>query len=347
MQMKKMEKKRILPIVISIMALCVVALLITPMLKSAPHDIPVAVLNVDEGPGGAQAITMLERIEPVEISKFTSQTEFDKAVNDNKFYAWVIIPSGYSASQITENPAKLQLTINQGKNPTVASAVQTMFMQITIVSEMKITFETNYVNAIPADMGVGTIATIIGMFIFLPSWITAMFIAINLRSKSNIKKERFESLSIQLAYCAGLALLIGLGATLLITAISGASLPFFNVMMFVAIASFAFQLIVLAAVNWFGYAGLIIPVTLLILGMSALSLPYEFLPQFWQNCIYPWIPQRFMAEGAREILFMDKSFFNFSTLCLSIIAFIGFTGLFATLLKPWPKLRKSKEVLTD
>lgn len=121
------------------------------------------------------------------------------------------------------------------------------------------------------------------------------------------------------------ALVVGFGAAGILKAATGAEIAFIDLALFVAIASFAFQALVLGSLNLFGAAGVAVPIGLLVIGMGTAYLPTEFLPAFWQDWVYPWDPLRFMSDGFRDILYMGQGFLNASTQALAVVVGVGFT----------------------
>lgn len=73
-----------------------------------------------------------------------------------------------------------------------------------------------------------------------------------------------------------------------------------------------------------------------LLGMGTANLPYEFLPAFWQDWIYPWMPLRFLAEGARALAFQGAALWNGSTAALSVTALVGAAALITSAWRPQP-----------
>ena len=53
------------------------------------------------------------------------------------------------------------------------------------------------------------------------------------------------------------------------------------------------------------------------------TFPFEALPAFWQDWVYPWAPQRFMSEGIRAILYLDAGAWNAGSLPLLIVGAVG------------------------
>lgn len=48
--------------------------------------------------------------------------------------------------------------------------------------------------------------------------------------------------------------------------------------------------------------GLTIPILMLVLGIGTANMPYEFLPEIWQNWIYPWMSLQIISNGIKNML---------------------------------------------
>ncbi|MDO4822333.1 MAG: hypothetical protein Q4A03_09950 [Rothia sp. (in: high G+C Gram-positive bacteria)] len=58
---------------------------------------------------------------------------------------------------------------------------------------------------------------------------------------------------------------------------------------------------------------------------TTLSIPRQFLPTFWSEWIYPWIPARFAGQGARDILYAGEAWLNSNTGAFFRMVAIGLT----------------------
>ena len=63
-------------------------------------------------------------------------------------------------------------------------------------------------------------------------------------------------------------------------------------------------------------------------------LPYEALPTFCQEWVYPWAPQRFFGEGLRSILFMGQGAWNGVSTVFAGMGATGVTLCLLSILKP-------------
>lgn len=224
--------------------------------------------------------------------------------------------------QIDEgSTAAIKLVINQGKNPMVSNSLGSAISSMGASSG--IAFEVTYINPLPSGMSMGFTHMILMMLTYISSYATAVVAANLIKFKRDSLKSILASMGIQIAYAVLCGLIIGFCASAIIGWGTGATIPFINLALFVGLASFAFQMLVLGALDLFGTAGMVVPIGLLVIGMGTAYLPTEFLPAFWQDWVYPWDPLRFMADGYRGILYMGQSFWNPSSLPILVLALIG------------------------
>jgi hypothetical protein len=110
---------------------------------------------------------------------------------------------------------------------------------------------------------------------------------------------------------------------------------------FAAIASFCVLLMIHGVLAWTGIGGISLFVLIMALGLIASNLPYELLPEFWQDWIHPWIPLRFISEGLCSVFYRGEGVFNAAT---SVLLWIGGGGLVLLLLSVFkPALPKPKQ----
>ena len=69
--------------------------------------------------------------------------------------------------------------------------------------------------------------------------------------------------------------------------------------------------------------GALVGVTTFSLGMSCAMLAYEMLPQFWQEWVYPWVPQRYLGDGIRAIVYRGADALSGSLWYWLVLAAIG------------------------
>ena len=226
----------------------------------------------------------------------------------------------------------------------VVAAVAVICALLTMMGPMLnfVGTQINSPNPLASGQALAMLPTLVVMLLFLPSWITALVVSRCIKIDTANKKTCVKSICTQLGVCAGLALFVALCMAGGVRIITGLAFSFGNIFLFAALAIFAFQVIALSALNWFGMKGVVIPILFLVLGMPIIQVGYDFLPWFWKYMIYPWIPQKFMVEGVREI-FSGASFFNWQTFGLLIIALVGLAALFSILIKITVKKNNPKQ----
>ncbi len=166
------NKKLIIPLLVFVAVTCLVALVIYPVVSASPKGIELAALSLDEGaktPQGEINIgdTLLDQIasatgedSPISWVVLENEAELDEAAEKGTYYASLVIPKDFTATSVaaqmgTGEQSLPTITINQGKNPTIAATVETMFMQM--MSETGISPNIKYLNPVSEDLGSGAI----------------------------------------------------------------------------------------------------------------------------------------------------------------------------------------------
>lgn len=226
---------------------------------------------------------------------------------------------------------KIELIINQGKNPMVTNSLSAALNGLAASSGLA--FETTYVNELPENMGIGVTHMILMILTYLGSYATGAVIAGVLKPRRNDKRGLLVGSAVQVAYAFLCALLVGVAAATVLQVGLGGTIPFVDLALFVSLASFSFQLLVIGSVKLLGTAGMIVPIGLLVIGMGAAYLPVEFLPDFWRDYVYPWDPLRYMVDGFRSILYLGESFVNDASGPLLLVAAIGLVLMLLSVVK--------------
>lgn len=226
---------------------------------------------------------------------------------------------------------KIELIINQGKNPMVTNSLSAALNGLAASSGL--VFETSYVNELPENMGIGVTHMILMILTYLGSYATGAVIAGVLKPRRNDKRGLLVGSAVQVAYAFLCALLVGVAAATVLQVGLGGTIPFVDLALFVALAAFSFQLLVIGSLKLLGTAGMIVPIGLLVIGMGAAYLPVEFLPDFWQDYVYPWDPLRYMVDGFRSILYLGEGFVNDASGPLLLVAAIGLVLMLLSVVK--------------
>lgn len=215
----------------------------------------------------------------------------------------------------------LTMIVNQGKNPMVTSQLAGSLSDLAGDSDVQI--ETEYHNEIPEE--VTQVASFLPMVFLILTYISAYASGMVIRSTFPLGRAgRGKTIAVQLGVAAVISVLAGFAtASILSGFVPELDLAVGQVGVFVAIGVFALMSLVIGSINWVGMVGMIVPIGILLLSMGTANLPYEFLPAFWQDWIYPWSPLRFIAEGARALLYQGAGWWNAATLGLVVTGIVG------------------------
>ncbi|MDR0488701.1 MAG: ABC transporter permease [Propionibacteriaceae bacterium] len=407
-------QKYVIPIGIVLVISCVFGVMMYPLLNSAPKEVPLAILSLDKGmttPAGDVNMgeAMVNQMvmgaatsedAPIAWSKFDTQASLDKAMDDNEFYAAVIIPTEFTVTKIasqasgatpeipqstpsetptstptdsvtpstptstpsgtetpsstetppsaTETPAApattkpeepveepasptapatslpVKLIINQGKSPMLAAQMQSALT--TQLAQTGLTVEVETINAANVGTGFGAMMSgnILTMPLFMMSAMCAILLGLIFRPKPGSGPGgRLGQYFLQILYGAVVAGLIGAAGVAILKWAGGVDVPLIPLVTFLSVASMCLITLFQGFFNLARPLGVLVVLTCFACGMSTGMLPREMLPEFWQNWVYPWAPQRYVSQGAGSILYMGKGALNPSIIPLIIMGAIG------------------------
>lgn len=369
--MEKIKSKTLailIPIVVFVVAL-VFSFVYYPMINQEVREVPVAILNLDEGVAeqnlGEQIVTNLseqsgDKIKWIEVA---NQEALEQGFDDQEYYASLTIPADYTQKMLslsTANPTapSLAIEIDQGQNPTMASSVETILSTMTdglnqnlqetllaaysqaptISSEMAATLvspisvETTYRNEVADGLANGNAHRGLFLTVWMTTFITSILFYLFL---SKVKSHK----NLWALGAIPLSCLVGLAVWTMGSVVLGLSLPFWEVFGFVSLTALCLMTLIVGTLNLCGMKGVFVFVVILLLGMMASNLPYETLPTFWRDWIYPWVPTRFIAEGLNDILYLGSGVFNAS---LAGLAWFGVAGVVLYAIGAWRSRRKGE-----
>lgn len=111
---------------------------------------------------------------------------------------------------------------------------------------------------------------------------------------------------------------------------------------FLWLASFAAMTVVLGLANIAVPLGLGCGVLGMGLGMTSGLFPRELLPGFRQDWVYGWVPQRFIGDGVRAVLYRGDGWRNAASEPLMVILCVGLVILIVAGLLPVARNRDSR-----
>jgi hypothetical protein len=390
----------IAPVAVIVLSL-LIALIIYPVANMQPKGLPVALLSEDEGmqlPSRAVNVgdMAIENIPnamdeaagddpaPVRWIEPSDRAEALDMLESGDVYAVIIFPTDFSSGLMTvmspaPEPPTLEVHINQGLSPAVASALTAMFPQIeenlgarmrTMLSDaMKaaaaagaggagatgetaggagsagpavpseavlemyrqpFVTEISYLQELPEDMASGQAH----LFAFVLLWICCLVASVILfrflpAAKDDNRQKSLAQRAVLVAGEAMVAVVLALMLVFIMDVILNINVPTGPTIGFAAIASLCVLLMIHGVLAWTGIGGISLFVLVMALGLIASNLPYELLPAFWQDWVYPWIPLRFISEGLCSVFYRGEGVFNAAT---NVLLWIGGGGLILLLL---------------
>ncbi|MGM9988544.1 MAG: YhgE/Pip domain-containing protein [Bacillaceae bacterium] len=308
--------------------------------------------------------------------KWIAVSDFQKAkkgMDNQDYYGALVIPKDYSLKQAslqtpTPSSPEINIYVNQGKNAVASNAVTQILngivdnMNKNVSNQLveglkkqdgKLTIQQASVLASPITKNVhylnptGTKGNA-PLALFQPIWIGSLVAAVLLwlsqrKGDQPSKKKKVLTISMQIVVGAIASLVIGFGLTWMADSMLDFDIAnFMDTALFLSITSFSFILMILAVLMWIGLAGMPIFILLLFFGAPLLAMAPEFMPSFYQDWIFSWLPMRFMIDGLRELFFFTKELsWNQPT---SILVWIGLGSLIVLFLSTFkPNVNKKME----
>ncbi len=360
----KLGKKRfVVPVLAVILIGCVFSLMIYPMAHMEPKGLPFGVLTLDEGAltpagevnaGEVMAETLTASAEEgesgVEWAAFDDQTALDAAFERGELYGALVIPADFTAGQaafaagLASEAPVVTVYFDMAKSPMVANLMGSSIS--ATLGDAGVGVETVTLNGGSASSSNPFLAVMSLNFIIMPlalvSLAAAMIISVLLAARpGSSRAARLTSLVPQL----GCVLVASLCAAAVIVCIANFVLGYEDALGamfgFAWIASFSVMLLVV------GLASIRLPLGALALlcvmaGTCCGLLPYEMLPEFWQDWIYPWAPQHYIGDGLRAIIYLGEGALNESCVPLALTACVGLVGAAVSLLAPEAKQKEEQ-----
>ncbi|MBD8004962.1 YhgE/Pip domain-containing protein [Bacillus norwichensis] len=369
--------------IIALAVIFIFSLTLFPSVQPQPKNLPIAIVNEDQGAEIPNQPKMNMGKTIVDMIQKSSKTDNDPAVkwvevkskeaaqrglDDQKYYAALVIPNDFSAKQVSlqtseASSPEVQIYINQGMN----MAASTFAGQILngVVDNMNNNVRAQLVKGFKAQ---GTTLTVeqasnlvipitkkvtnineVGknsangnspVSLFQPLWMASMasaaiiFFSVN-KIPINTRKENLMTKIGQILIGAVAALVIGFGLTWIADGMVGLNIPsFMDTALFLSIASFSFFLMISAVLSLVGIKGIAVFVLMLFFGAPLLALAPEMMSPFYRDWIYTWLPMRFMVEGLREQFFFGKGLtWNNSVSALFWLGLVSMLTILGTALK--------------
>ena len=224
--------------------------------------------------------------------------------------------------------ANLTVYLDYAKSPLVATQLQSalpgVFSQAGVSAKVEVLDDGGYEIESTSPMA----PMISQQIAVLPCVIGSLIVAVVLSRVLNLRKagslvSAGKMAGVQLVLAAAAALVVALCAWCAVAVVSGMEMPLLESVGFLWVSVFCVTLVLLGCFDIALPLGVVVAVTLLALGNMLAVLPYEALPSFWQDFVFPWAPQRFVGEGLREVLYLGSGAFNSATFPLLVVAAVG------------------------
>ncbi|TKH08733.1 DUF3533 domain-containing protein [Peribacillus simplex] len=364
--------------IIAFAVIFIFSLTLFPSVQPQPKNLPIAIVNEDEGveipnqPKMNMGQTIIEMMEKntttdedpvVKWIEVKTAEEAQKGMDEQKYYAALVIPKDFSANQaslrtLAPSGPEVQIFINQGMN-TAASAMAGQVlngvvdnMNNTVRKQLLDGFEKQGATltakqaaslAVPIakkvtnvnEIGTNSANGNAPVSLFQPLWMASLasaaiiFISIS-KMPIRTRKENLVTKVGQILMGAVVALVIGLGLTWIADGMVGLNIPnFMDTALFLSITSFSFFLMILAVLSLLGLKGMPIFILMLFFGAPLLAMAPEMMSPFYRDWIYSWLPMRFMAEGLRGLFFFGEGL-TWNT-PVSVLVWIGLVSMIVIL----------------
>ena len=235
------------------------------------------------------------------------------------------------AASNVETPS-LKVVVDNAKSPLVASqtkaSMASMFQQMGVDVEVETIHEGDAGSAddaAAANPMAGMMSQQLTIMpLFLMSFVGALVLSRVFKTGAGASRaERWKSLAVQAAYAVAVSLVASLCAYAMLVWVVGSGAAFGEFALFMWFASFCVMLLFLGAFNLSLGLGVLVALCALAGGMTCGVLPFEALPSFWQDWVYPWAPQHFIGEGVRAVMFRGAGAWNAGSGPLAVIGAVG------------------------
>ncbi len=342
---EKMGKKKY---AVPLGALCgfllLMSLLMYPMLHSEPANVPFAILSLDQGvetAGGTvnAGDALVEKVSgaqpsesgeaensasPIAWTVFTSQSEFDEAVESSEFYGGVVISEDFTQTQLAaQAKPTVQLITDSAKNASLAQSLQASLT--STLKDAGIVVDTSAVHDV--DLGNSSAGAMLGQLSVAPllamSMTGSMIMFLVTRAKKGAsRKERAKTFGIQMAYAAGLSLCVAAADMFIACVVGGMDLPLMTLLPYQWLCGFSIMALLVGIMN-VAFALGTVGMMACMGTMSCAYIAPEMLPAAWLDWVYPWSPAHFVVEGVRQVVFLGAGVLNSDSLCMLVIAALG------------------------
>ncbi len=387
---EKLGKKALAaPLIVALGLCCILSIAVGPMLRAEPHNVPFAIVNLDKGAttitgsanvgqtltdkllsgesslgniGGSSDesdesdSTSSSMADAISWTQLKSEKELSTAFDNNELYGSIVIPANFTSQQASSavglgTAPQLTVYLNKGKNPQMASSLQTTIQNAML--QAGIACKVEIVN--DADVGGGSMSSSMAVqMMVMPMFMMTMIGSILLSLlfwKNDLtglrKKHPILAALVLLGLVAAFSAAVAGLAQFVDTVAGGMTLPAQELFLFLWLACACCMLCFVSLCSLCFPLGALVAMGTFALGMSCAMLSPEMLPQAWADWVYPWAPQAHIGNGVRSIVYLGHMPGSTDIYPLLVFGAVGLAALIiatiASLLKTRRTTRAEKQ----
>ena len=245
-----------------------------------------------------------------------NEDDLQNQLADNRLFGGIVIPADFTAQQMAakNSPgAKPQITVylNKGKNPQVASSLQSAMTQSLAAAGIDATIEMVNDAEVGGGMMAGLMAVQMMVMPLLVMTLSGSLILVLLTWVKDIwglrARNPWLAAGAQVALIAVLSACIAACALAIDVLAGGLTLPCGQLFLWLWLGSACVMLAFAGISDACFPLGALFAVCVFALGMGTAMLPAEMMPAFWADWIFPWAPQSHLGQGARTIIYCSQN----------------------------------------
>lgn len=264
--------------------------------------------------------------------------------------------AGEEAEETADSSPAITLYIDVAKNPMMANLMQSnmssMFastgfaLDVVKVHDMPAVegeSEEGAEAAVSNPMASMMAQNVLIMPLVMASIVIGILMArIFAKEEGDSRAQAGKKIGLQLSYALVVSGVLAGLAFLLAKELGGLNPPAADTVLFMWVASFCLMACVIGLGNIVFGLAVLFAVCAIPLGMSLGILPPEVLPAFWREWVYPWVPQRFLGEGLRQVMYMGAGLDNPATLAFAAYGAAGAVLAAAAIFVPALRPKRSR-----
>lgn len=245
-----------------------------------------------------------------------NEDDLQNQLADNQLFGGIVIPADFTAQQMAaknSSGAKPQITVylNKGKNPQVASSLQSAMTQSLAAAGIDATIEMVNDAEVGGGMMAGLMAVQMMVMPLLVMTLSGSLILVLLTWVKDIwglrARNPWLAAGAQVALIAVLSACIAACALAIDVLAGGLTLPCGQLFLWLWLGSACVMLAFAGISDACFPLGALFAVCVFALGMGTAMLPAEMMPAFWADWIFPWAPQSHLGQGARTIIYCAQN----------------------------------------